>query len=131
MESGGITDEQITASSVNSNNTIESMARLNHVSRWLPSISDTNHWINIDLRKNQTVTGLITQGYGNWVASIYVQYEQPAGSGQLRYIQDDDGNTKVAFNVFQFSHLHILITRQTWLFPESLPTWRSVFLRTL
>ena len=100
MESGGITDEQITASSVNSNNTIESMARLNHVSRWLPSISDTNHWINIDLLKNQTVTGLITQGYGNWVASIYVKYEQPVGSGQMRYIRDDEGNIKVMFSVF-------------------------------
>ena len=104
MENGTIADDQISASSVyiQINPTpesccIASFARLNHNTRWRPSRYKTNHWIRIDLRQNRTVTGLITQGGGHWVKTLYVKYEHPVGTGELQYIMEEEnaGETKV------------------------------------
>ena len=95
MENGYITDEQITASSC-IGGSYPYYARLNHNTQWNPVRSQTNHWLKIDLRRNRTVTGLVTQGGTGWVTTINVKYERPAGSGELQYItSNDQGVAKV------------------------------------
>ena len=98
MENGYITDDQITASS-HEQCCLPSFARLNHNTRWNPDKSQTNHWLKIDLRRNRTVTGLVTQGAVGWVKTMNVKYERPAGSEELHYITDDDGVAKVNLNL--------------------------------
>ena len=105
MENGAIPDDQIT---VSSKDTITQSAdpstccqpgyaRLNYNGRWKPnrSQSSAKRWIQIDLRATKIVTGVITQGSGYWVKKIKVMYENPAGSGQIQYIKNDDGSAKV------------------------------------
>ena len=102
MENGYITDDQITASSYYTPKIgccYPYYARLNHNTRWNADHTQSNHWLKIDLRKNRTVTGLVTQGGNEWVTTINVKYERPAGSEELHYVTDDDGVAKVNYNL--------------------------------
>ena len=107
MQDGTIADDQITASSVDTQWQSADpdkccspwFARLNQDTRWQPNRNITGtarRWIKIDLRNRKMVTGIMTQGWGDaWVESVSVQYENPAGSGQLEYVNDEDGTVKV------------------------------------
>ena len=92
MESGGITDQQISASSQFDAIHSPSQGRLHFKKTdtksggWSSLTSDANQWFQIDLGNHQTrVTGVATQGrnsnlYNQWVTKHKLQYS-------------DDGNT--------------------------------------
>ena len=112
MENGAIGNDQITVSSKDTDTQSAEpstccqpgYARLNYNSRWKPSKSQVaaNRWIQIDLRATKRVTGVITQGWSSWVKTLYVLYENPAGSGQMKYIKNDDGSDKVC-SILQYN----------------------------
>lgn len=78
MESGVITDSQITASSLNNNNHSPARARLNNWG-WTAAVDDIKSWLQIDLGSYKIVTRVATQGVsqsvtGFWVTSYRLQY---------------------------------------------------------
>ena len=99
LENGKIPDKHMRASSAYWNaepNCCQArFARLNGPGRWLPNLDDPNKWIEIDLVGYYTVTGIVTQGAENWVTHCRVKYEKKAGSGNLVYIKDVEGNIQV------------------------------------
>ena len=99
LQNGKILDKQMKASSakwISEPNCCKAkFARLNRTGRWLPKLDDPNKWIKIDLVDNYTVTGIITQGAKHWVTYCKVKYEEMAGSGNLVYIKDVEGNIEV------------------------------------
>ena len=62
MESGDITDDQITASSEYSSKYGWVHARLRKGDFWAAKRNDANQWIQVDLGKIMTVKGVATQG---------------------------------------------------------------------
>ena len=78
MESGVISDSQITASSVHNNNQSPAQARLNNLG-WTAALDDPKSWLQIDLGSYKIVTRLATRGSsqsvtGSWVTSYRLQY---------------------------------------------------------
>lgn len=65
MESGQITDSQISASSVWSSSYSPYKARLNSQSGWYAYTSNVNQWLQVDFEKITKVTGIATQSYYN------------------------------------------------------------------
>ena len=85
MESGAITDAQISASSHLNNNHGASRARLHMLfngkttkrGAWSSSSSDLNQWLEINLGGYTTLTRVATQGssdYDQWVTKYRLQY---------------------------------------------------------
>ena len=85
MESGAITDAQISASSQWDNNHGASRARLHMLfnrkttqrGAWSPSSSDLNQWLEINLGGYTTLTRVATQGrsdHAQWVTKYRLQY---------------------------------------------------------
>ena len=79
MESGAITDEQISFSSEKHNNEHKKIVRLHHSERtWIADRNDTNPWLQLDLRaQNTEVTRVATQGshqHKKWVKKYKLQY---------------------------------------------------------
>ena len=93
MESGEITDGQITASSEWSSTHAPSLARLNRVKEgnkagsWAAKINDVNQWLQIELGSDYTkVTRIATQGrsdYDQWVKTYKLQYSEDGVSYQF------------------------------------------------
>ena len=109
MESGRITDDQISASSVYDSNYGPTRARLNQPSdppfsgAWSAGRgSPPNSWIQVSFLKETLVTAVITQGrpdYEQWVKRYSVEYTQDGLSWD--YIDDDDASTpKVSMLLF-------------------------------
>ncbi len=82
MESGVIKDAQITASSEYSSRHAAVRGRLNikasggKQGAWSVAANDANKWLQIDLLKQHTVTGVATQGrdiYSQWVTEYKLQ----------------------------------------------------------
>ena len=83
MDSGGITDAQISASSQWDNNHGASRARL-HMQRngnqrgsWSARTNDLNQWLQVDLGGYTTLTRVATQGrsdHDQWVTKYNLQY---------------------------------------------------------
>ena len=78
MESGAITDEQITSSSQKHKNNAK-IVRLHHTRKtWIPDKKDSNPWLQLDLRaQNTEVTRVATQGshqHNKWVKKYKLQY---------------------------------------------------------
>ena len=76
MESGAITDEQISFSSEKHNKKI---VRLHHTGKtWIADKKDSNQWLQVDLRaQNTEVTRVATQGsdqHKKWVKKYKLQY---------------------------------------------------------
>lgn len=93
MDSGAITDAQISASSHWDDNHAARQGRL-HYKRasgtsggWLSSINDLNQWFQVDLGQYTTVTGIATQG-GRWMY-YWRGWEQYVTAYKLQY--SDDG----------------------------------------
>ena len=109
METGDVTDGQITASSFYSGQGVLNSwkGRLNNDDYWATEDSDpTNPWIQVDLLRDIVVTGIITQGsahddYSEWVTWLQIQYGDSENS--LKYILEN-GHSKVGFF---FSHNNI------------------------
>ena len=77
MESGAITNGQISFSSQKENNA--KIVRLHHTERnWIADENDTNPWLQLDLRaQNTKVTRVATQGshqHNKWVKKYKLQY---------------------------------------------------------
>ncbi len=83
MESGLITDAQITASSQHDYNHAAIQGRLNFQQvgykkgGWSAGGNDLNQWIQVDLRSTTRVTSIATQGrnkVNQWVTKYKLQY---------------------------------------------------------
>ena len=87
MESGVITDSQISASSVYSNQHVPQNARLHFKGAkaplafvsagWRAGEGNTNQWLQVDLQQTTRVIGIATQGrhdYDQWVTKYKLQY---------------------------------------------------------
>ena len=85
MESGAISDAQITASSRMNNNSTPRQARLNFIERgikqggWSSLKSDCNQWLQVDLGSHTAVLGVATQGrnstkWRQWIKTYTLQF---------------------------------------------------------
>ena len=77
MESGAITDEQITFSSQKHNNEHKKIVRLHQTGKtWIAKKEDSNPWLQLDLRaQNTEVTRVATQGsHKKWVKKYKLKY---------------------------------------------------------
>ena len=79
MESGAITDEQISFSSEKHNNEHKKIVRLHQTgTTWIAKKEDSNPWLQLDLRaQNTEVTRVATQGshqHKKWVKKYKLQY---------------------------------------------------------
>ncbi|XP_022779610.1 retinoschisin-like [Stylophora pistillata] len=102
MESGVITDSQIIASSEYASNHGARYARLHFKGArhpgfvsagWAAKESNTNQWLQVDLRQTTEVIGIATQGrhdYDQWVTKYKLQYGQ---DGQTFRVYRRNGDT--------------------------------------
>ena len=83
MDSGAITDAQITASSQWDGNTRARQGRLHYKKlsgtsgSWSSRANDLNQWFQVDFGQYTTVTGIATQGrqrYNQYVTAYKLQY---------------------------------------------------------
>ncbi|CAH3128101.1 unnamed protein product [Pocillopora meandrina] len=101
LESGLITDQQITASSSWSKSLGKQNARLNQLaargkkSSWSAQSNDLNQWLQIDFGRNVKITKLATQGrndYGDqWVKSYTLAYSAE-GSNVFQAYQENESD---------------------------------------
>ena len=104
MESGAISDAQISASSQWDANHAAKQGRLHFravpgkVGSWCAGANDVNQWLQIDLGNQHTkVTRLATQGrngYSQWVTKYKLQYSD---DGVNFHYYWEHGATKVSF----------------------------------
>ena len=93
MEFGGISDEQITASSQTTGNHASRYGRLRSqvsAGAWSAGSLDASQWLQIDLAVYTGVTGLATQGrysYNQWVTTYKVQHSHDGVNFQYYTVQ--------------------------------------------
>ena len=103
MESGVITDSQISASSVYYNTHGPQNGRLHFKGAkaplafvsagWAADLLNTNQWLQVDLRNTARAIGIATQGrhdYDQWVTKYKLQY---GDDGQTYSIYRRNGDT--------------------------------------
>ncbi|XP_022805050.1 uncharacterized protein LOC111342257 [Stylophora pistillata] len=116
MESGVISDAQITASSRMNNNSTPRQARLNFIEQgskqggWSSLVKDRNQWLQVDLGSYTTVTGVATQGRNStklqqWITTFTLQfsfdgvifqlYKEPGKMSAKLLHANQDSNTVV------------------------------------
>ncbi|KAL9967905.1 hypothetical protein ACROYT_G026213 [Oculina patagonica] len=102
MESGLVTDAQITASSQWDANHAAIQARLNFKAGgdkeggWSAQTNDVNQWIQVDLTSYTNVTRIATQGrnaFNQWVTKYKLQYSED-GVNFYYYMEPDQNSTK-------------------------------------
>ena len=82
MESGGIPDSRITASSARkyTKNLLPQFGRLNNPDiAWCSDLKQPGEWLKIDLARKMIVTKIATQGrpnYDLWVTSYKISFSQ-------------------------------------------------------
>ena len=89
MESGVITDSQISASSVYSNKHVPQNARLHFKGAkaplafvpagWRAGVRNTNQWLQVDLQQTTRIIGIATQGrhdFDQWITKYKLQYSK-------------------------------------------------------
>ena len=103
MENGSISDAQISASSKWNNKLGAERARLNGIKitgklgAWRSGYNRLGQWLQVDLEKYTTVTGLATQGrsdYDQWVTKYRMQYSDDGVSFHW-YKEQTIGSVKV------------------------------------
>ena len=83
MESGAITDSQITCSSQWNSDYACSRARLNKGTIWAARTNNANQWIQVDLGKIMTLKGVATQGRPSSFLQCVTKYKlQYSNDGQ-------------------------------------------------
>ena len=93
MESGAITDQQISASSQFKHNTAAFQGRLHFIATndkmgaWVAATIDTNQWLQVDLGSNIfTVTRVATQGRnGNKQLHAVTKYNLQYGDDEVNF----------------------------------------------
>lgn len=101
MESGDITDDQITASSEYNSNYGGVHARLKKGGFWAAKRNDANQWIQVDLGKIMTVKGVATQGRPSSYLQCVTKYKLQYGNdGQTfsDYKEEGKSSAKVLNN---------------------------------
>ena len=127
MESGAITDEQISFSSEKHNNEHKKIVRLHHTERtWIADRNDTNPWLQLDLRaQNTEVTRVATQGshqHNKWVKKYKLQYSN-YGVRFQNYKEQGETISKVKLNSnFPVCSLSSLLGQKNPLCNESFVT---------
>ena len=96
LESGKVSDSQLSASSHFPNSLSPSEGRLNNKKAWCTYLS--NQYLQIDLLKVRHVSALATQGYKgffhNYVKTYEIQYSYD-GVKWFAYRKDKNGEKKV------------------------------------
>ena len=111
MESGVISDTQITSSSELSDTSTAIYARFNQLSEingtndaWIAAINDKNQWVEVNLYRQTVITGVIMQGNPSsdkWVTKYKVEIS--LDHTLWEYVPDENRTTEVSLkmvNVF-------------------------------
>ena len=105
MESGAISDAQISASTQYDNEHGPKNARLRNTQgkgSWVAGLNDVNQWLQVDLAGLKIVTGIATQGrhseHEMWVTKYKLQYSNDGASFQV-YKQQGQNVDKVQIYV--------------------------------
>ena len=99
MESGEISDDQITASSEYDPNHRAPNARLNfnkNSGAWSARTRDQNQWLQVDFQRSTIITGISTQGrvqHAQFVKSYTVSFSDDESNFQS--FKTEDTNLKV------------------------------------
>jgi len=107
MESGSISDAQITASSeFRSRYTAAGDGRLNTRTAWSAATNDASQWLQIDLGvQYPTVTRVATQGssaYSMWVTEYKLQFSINNGVTFHYYVGQEQVTDKVRSNEYKY-----------------------------
>ena len=112
LESGVISDGQITASSQMDEHQSPAQARLNHWG-WSAGSDDLKQWLQVDLGSYIRVTQVATQGVqrlstGYWVTSYRLQYSDEGFIFHF-YQEPSDTSAKVysGFKISRFTTEHV------------------------
>lgn len=103
METGAISDAQVTASSEYSVNYAASRGRLHGSRAWAAGTTDVNQWLQIDLGGNHpTVARVATQGQGDtnnneWVTEYKIKHSND-GVSFYYYREQGQAVDKASFN---------------------------------
>jgi len=106
MESGSISDPQITASSELSSGFAAKHSRLNTGTAWSAATDDASQWLQIDLGvQYPTVTRVATQGYSAysvWVTEYKLQFSINDGVTFHYYVGQEQVRDKVRSNKYKY-----------------------------
>ncbi|XP_031549733.1 EGF-like repeat and discoidin I-like domain-containing protein 3 [Actinia tenebrosa] len=124
---GVIQDSQMTSSSHIDNNHTASHGRLYGSSSWCSGNSNDTQYIQINLGKVMTVTGIATQGdhtMDNWVKTYTISYSMDgnlwntykAGGNNDKMLQgnSDKENVRMQWLSHTLTARHVRVTPQTW-----------------
>ena len=111
MESGAISDAQISASTEYSHSLVASCGRLHYggcQGSWAARVVDANQWFQVDfVNQSTTVTGVATQGRnsaGNqWVTMYHLQYGNDGVNFQY---YKEQGQTEIKVNSWHSLHIY-------------------------
>ncbi|KAF7205016.1 retinoschisin 1 [Nothobranchius furzeri] len=107
FESGSITSDQISCSNQDQytgwySSWIPNKARLNNQGfgcAWLSKFNDQHQWIQIDLKEEGVVSGILTQGRcdaDEWITKYSIQYRSVETLNWI-YYKDQTGNNRVFY----------------------------------
>ncbi|XP_019637275.1 PREDICTED: uncharacterized protein LOC109479727 [Branchiostoma belcheri] len=97
IESGFILDTQLSASSSYDNTTGPENGRIGMPSAWVPNVQNKRQWFQVDFRKRRVLTGITTQGRGNfnqWVTRYKVEHRKDDTSDWTT-VTNEDGQEMV------------------------------------
>lgn len=113
MESGAITDAQVTASS-EYNNFEAVKGRLNGGAAWAASSDDSSPWLQIDLGgQYHKITRVATQGSSSdneWVTRYKLQFGDSGASFEY-YMEQGQTSAKVEFTQSQLKRPSCILTK--------------------
>ena len=98
----GLTDASFTSSTIWDNNWPAKNMQLSHLYGWMPSGSDPNPWIQVDMLNVYTIIALYLQKYNlSWYVTKYSlkasldgnDYQYIAQNIETVYVMDDDWTT--------------------------------------
>ena len=96
MESGVISDAQISSSSESSDTSTAIYARLNTDGAWIAANNDKNQWVEVNLYRQTVVTGVNMQGNPSsdtWVTRYKVEFS--LDHDLWKYVPDENGPIEV------------------------------------
>ncbi|CAK8677449.1 unnamed protein product [Clavelina lepadiformis] len=98
IKSGRVQDADMTSSSMWSSTYSAHQGRLDGSGVWIASSTNNKRgaWIQVDMKVNTTLTGVVTQGRpstNQWVTRYKISFRN--FPDELEFIQDDDGNDMI------------------------------------